>query len=731
MVGPVRRLLLSCACALAMAATSVPAAASAQGDGPAAPNAATNTPDPAPAGSATTSLSLQGTLDHTLGGAYPGAGPAMPFSSPAVGDLTGDAKPEIVVASMDGRVEAFDAATRARRWTRSLGHTAIQASPTLADLDDDGHLDVVVATMDGRVVWLDGSNGAVHRTYRQGAPLHCPGNTDCRPDGFFATPAVGDVNGDGLLDIVAPSYDHTVYAWSRGGTLLWRRYLEDTLWSSPVIADIDRDHKPEIILGGDIYAGNPLGVPAGGLVWVLRRDGSTYPGYPRSTPGQTVWSSPAVGDLNGDTWPEIVVGTGTNWPDPAGRRVDAFTASNRRNLSGWPVTVDGRVMASPAIGDIDGDGQLEVTFASDGGWVYAYERNGARKWRACNATSASQCKIGYATRAGTVVADVDGDGIQEVVSALDKDVRIFDGKTGAVKAEYRMSHPATYPPGATPVVTSVDGVATIVASTVYRSNGSRGTPQAGDITRVYLLSTGTRLCQTDWPAFMHDSRRRGEWRPGNLSWIPFDCPDDFVRRLYQDFLDRPVEPGGLAYWTARLIGGTSSGWVIRWYLNSPEFGEVVAPALRSYLAVYGTYPPTSATVLDAVDDMRNGATPAEVADAFAAESGPAQLSDEEFVTAVYQHVYKRNPSYLELGADTDKLANGTTRGELASGYAESSIGSDRLAAEVSVAMSYLGMLDRAPDPQGWDYWVAKTEATSIDTLVIGFQRSQEYADRVL
>ena len=82
--------------------------------------------------------------------------------------------------------------------------------------------------MDGRVVWLNGPDGRVVRTFRQGAPLYCLPGRDCRPDGFFASPAVGDINGDRIMDIIAPSYDHTVYAWSKTGTLLWRTYLEDT-----------------------------------------------------------------------------------------------------------------------------------------------------------------------------------------------------------------------------------------------------------------------------------------------------------------------------------------------------------------------------------------------------------------------------------------------------------------------------------------------------------------------
>jgi len=684
---------------------------------------------PVPAGAATTTLDLQGTLNHTNSGIYRGSGPREAFSSPGFADITGDSTPEIVVASMDGTVEAFRSTDRARIWTRKIGNTAIQASPVLVDLGSDGKRDVLVATMDGRVVWLNGPNGAVVRTFRQGAPLHCSGGSDCRPDGFFATPAVSDINGDGVLDIIAPSYDHTVYAWSKTGGLLWRRYLEDTLWSSPVVADIDRNGTKEIVLGGDIYANNPLGKPEGGLVWVLKRDGSTYPGYPRSTPGQTVWSSPAVADLNGDRNPDIIVGTGANWREPAGRRVDAFTASTRANLSGWPVSVDGRVMASPAVGDIDGDGALEVTFASDGGWVYAYERNGSRKWRMCNGTSSSSCKTGYSTKAGTVIADVDSDGIQEVISTLDKDIRVYDGRNGTVEASYRMPHPETLAPGSTPVVAEVNGSAVIVQSSLYRS-GHGGNAAAGDPTKVFVLSTHKGLCRNDWPAFHRDARRTGVYAGSYGNWAPFDCPAQFVTQQYQDFLNRRPDAAGTTYWTSRLHNGTSGSSVIRSFIGSSEFAGSVAPVVRSFLATHGTHPPDAATVTDAVAAFRQGETAAEIADTFAADPDIANLTDEQFVTQVFKSVYKRSPSYGELATETAKLSNGTTRGTLASGHAETTIGKDRLSTEVTVAMVYLGMLGRAPDSGGWDYWVPKARATSTDALVKGFQASSEYRNRV-
>lgn len=683
---------------------------------------------PSPAGAATTALRSLRTVDVSLGNVYSGSGTSEYFSSPALADLDKDDEPELVVAAPNGTVTATRLTTGARLWQRSLGATIIQTSPVVEDVDLDGRVDVVVGTMDGRVVMLDGQSGGVKRTFRQGAPLHCPRGVDCRPDGFFATPVVADVNGDGRKDIIAPSFDHTVYAWSHGGTLLWRAYLEDTLWSSPVVVDIDRNGSQEVVLGGDIYSGNPLGVPKGGLLWVLRgSNGTRFPGYPKSLPYQTIWSSPVVTDINGDGRLDAVVGTGSGHADSTnGRKVWAVTLTTRQGVPGWPVTPPGKVVRQPAVGDIDGDGRPEVVVGSEGGYVTAYEHTGARRWQRCNAVG-GRCSDGYPTHGGAVIADVDADGVQEVVSGLDKDLTVYDGRNGAVEAQHRLTSGLTLAPPSIAAIGELQGRTVIVQSSILRS-GSHGGARPGDRVRTDVLTTDRQLCAEDFPAHMRGPRRQAvlaALRP----WNPFPCARPFVARQYRDILGRDLDVTGQTFWAVRLRSGWTGPRVVEGFMRSEEFQGVIAPVVRVHLGLSAGAPGPSSTIRDQVAAARQGATPAELARELL-DARPA-VGDARLVDEVWLRLVGAAPSAAERQAALDAIAASDQAAWVGSLTANPWVVA-RLRGQVDVAMAYVGLLDRAPDQSGWDHWVAQVgRGVSSQRLIELFLASAEYRDRVL
>ncbi len=150
--------------------------------------------------------------------------------------------------------------------------------------------------------------------------------------------------------------------------------------------------------GGQIYADTVAvavkSIATGGWTQELSSNGSL---------------SPAVGDIDGDGYDEIVIGVGG--PPSTGRvgGVEVFGPNGRRE-SGWPKDTDRNMMSSPALGDLDGDGIQDIIICSDQG-VHAY-CSSSSDWFAPAATAGNEF-WGLAT---PVVADLEGDGVPEVLT---------------------------------------------------------------------------------------------------------------------------------------------------------------------------------------------------------------------------------------------------------------------------------------------------------------------------
>src|SRR5258708_5488132 len=77
--------------------------------------------------------------------------------------------------------------------------------------------------------------------------------------GFFGTVAAGDLYGNGGTELVAGSWDHTLYAWDRNGNTLggYPINLWDTVWDTPTLADLEHLRRIDIIEGSDSNVRHP------------------------------------------------------------------------------------------------------------------------------------------------------------------------------------------------------------------------------------------------------------------------------------------------------------------------------------------------------------------------------------------------------------------------------------------------------------------------------------------
>ncbi len=232
-------------------------------------------------------------------------------------------------------------------WEKPVSGT-ILLPPTVADLDNDGTLEIILNTGGipnaGRVYLLDPVGNDL-----AGWPLNFDDHW------MLNAPAVADLDGDGILDIVTgervASAQGFVHAIKMDGTPInanWPVEVGATPAFTPSIADVDNDGNPDVVI-----AASSAGM------YIFDNQGQVFPGFPvYDATVSYSYQSPMLADLDEDGDLEII---GSNHGDNPGFYVMEHDGSYK---AGWPIATSGWTYSPPTVWDVDNDGTFDI-FMSD------------------------------------------------------------------------------------------------------------------------------------------------------------------------------------------------------------------------------------------------------------------------------------------------------------------------------------------------------------------------------
>lgn len=194
--------------------------------------------------------------------------------------------------------------------------------------------------------------------------------------GWYSSPAVVDLEGDGTVEVVASAYSIVVRD-GETGALRWRMKSGHDrsepeasnvgrTWPGIVVADVDNNGDVEIVTAH-----------SGGTVSIYDHQGYFETGWPQKPSGSELRGL-SVYDLEGDGSLEIAVTAAV------GSKVNTWVYEHDGSLRpGWPQLSNDSGYAygifndNIAIGDLDADGWGEVVAPSDVHYICAYKSDGS------------------------------------------------------------------------------------------------------------------------------------------------------------------------------------------------------------------------------------------------------------------------------------------------------------------------------------------------------------------
>jgi outer membrane protein assembly factor BamB len=214
------------------------------------------------------------------------------------------------------------------------------------------------------------------------------------PAGSF--PIVGDVNGDGEVEIIFGTADGRICAMDQYGDYVWSTQVTGPVYAPAAMGDIDSDGKEEIVIGGYYYRSGDANLYAlngedGSILWSFstRDEGALYE--------KGFEAAPTLYDINDDGALDVLIGS---------RNYKFYALDGIDGSLLWESQFNHFIRATNPVGDIDKDGNDEIFVIDNHAIARLFEMDGSLDW---------EKDMGHGTSSVPIFADVNGDSYDEII----------------------------------------------------------------------------------------------------------------------------------------------------------------------------------------------------------------------------------------------------------------------------------------------------------------------------